>query len=303
MAVLNRRDYYSAIPQLEAKFAKIYKYITIEEGKLQIKVDDLYGNLSSLTMTTEEIETRVEDAEGDISTLTQRADGFDVTITTKADASDVEALESDLEDEVEERTMLIRAFSNASGGGTITAYQGQDCGVFTNASGSVDIVSLSWVDGIPEITGTAASFHDAGMTIYGPEGNTWASFTQNGVNLLCGDVYAAYGMTTGEADSTLKVTEVNGRSTSVAGGDSSGAVEHAQPFSLSGYYPIGIVGARTGNGNIVFARYDLAIYDRTVGSAKITYNVRQIGGSSSQIYSVTPTFKVLWLKWRDHGMS
>lgn len=295
MAVLNRRDYYSAIPQLEKKFAEISKYITVEEGKLQIKIDDLYGNLASLTITTEEVESRVEDAEGDISTLTQRADGIDIAITTKADSSDVDALEGDLNSEVSARTMLIRAFSNSYGGGTITAYQGQSYGVFTNAMGSVDIVSLAWSGSTPRITGTSASFQGDGMRVYDAEGTAIASFTNNGVSLLSGKVLASYGLRTRDSESPLCVTTVYGTSTSVAGGNSSRPV--TKSISKSGYLPIGIVGAKTGNGDVVFSRFDLTSISPTYGTATLTYNVRQVGGGSGTVYSVQPEFQILWMDY------
>lgn len=66
---LNRRDYYSAIPQLEKNLSKLSKYVTVSEGKIQIKIEDLYGNISTLTQTAEMIEGRVADAEDNISTL------------------------------------------------------------------------------------------------------------------------------------------------------------------------------------------------------------------------------------------
>lgn len=291
MAVLNRRDYYSAIPQLEKKFAEISKYISVEEGKLQIKIDDLYGNLSSLTITTEEIESRVEDAEGDISTLTQRADGFDVSIASKASASD-------LNSEVTTRTMLIRAFSNAYGGGTITAYQGQNYGVFTNAQGSVDIVTLSWSGSTPRITGTCASFKGDGMRVYDAEGTAIASFTDSGVSLLSGKVLASYGLRTYDSESPLCVTTVSGKQASLSGGSSSGPKD--KEISKSGYLPIGIVGAKTGDGDIVFSRFDLTNINPITGKATLTYNVRQVGGGSGTPYTVTPEFQILWMDYASN---
>ena len=198
MTVLDRRNPYSAIPQLEKKFSDLSRYITVEEGKLQIKIDDLYGNVSTLTVLTDEIEGRVEDAEGNItaisqradriesrvtsaegnvSSLTQRADSFDIAITTKADSSTVSALDSELDGEISSRTMLIRAFS----GGTITAYQGNGVGVYTNASGSVDIVNLTWSGSTPRLGTTLASYGQT--TSIGDSAHTHLEINSNSVDL------------------------------------------------------------------------------------------------------------------------
>ena len=199
MAVLNRRDYYAAIPQLEGRLSKLSKYITIEEGKVQIKVEDLYGKVGQLTVTAEGIEGRVEAIEDDYvdsTTLTQTAHDLTLAIDEKAQvftstptppyyvgdlwtqgpngeiyrcktnrlsgnytASDWEKASDYTDDttanaEVSNRTMLIRSFA----GGTITAYQGNSYGVYTNASGSVDIVTLSWSGSTPSITDTLATY-------------------------------------------------------------------------------------------------------------------------------------------------
>lgn len=201
---LNRRDYYSAIPQLEAKLSNLSKYITVEEGKIQIKIEDLYGNVSTLTQTAEEITGRVEDAESNISSLSIRADGIEQSVTQKAktwqsqptppytygdvwtDGSDIYictytrnsgsfsqsdwTLMSDYTDdtradsayslangEVATREMLVRAY----GQGTLTAYKktsGTNFGVLTNASGSVDIVKITWSNGSPSSMTTYASY-------------------------------------------------------------------------------------------------------------------------------------------------
>lgn len=194
---LNRRDYYSAIPQLEAKLSNLSKYITVAEGKIQIKIEDLYGNVSTLTQTAEEITGRVEDAESNISSLSIRADGIEQSVTTKAktwqsqptppytygdvwtDGSDIYictytrvsgnfsqndwTLMSDYTDdtvansEVSNREMLVRAY----GQGTLTAYKktsGTNFGVLTNASGSVDIVQITWSNGSPSSMTTYASY-------------------------------------------------------------------------------------------------------------------------------------------------
>lgn len=199
MAVLNRRDYYAAIPQLEGRLSKLSKYITVEEGKLQIKIDDLYGNVATLTQTAESIESRVEGIEDDYVTstvLTQMKNALTLEINEKAQvftsqpttpyyvgdlwtqgpngeiyrcktnrlsgnytATDWEKASDYTDDttataEVTNRTMLIRSFN----GGTITAYKGNDVGVYTNASGSVDIVELSWNGNTPSVDDTYASY-------------------------------------------------------------------------------------------------------------------------------------------------
>lgn len=324
---LNRRDYYSAIPQLEKNLSNLSKYVTVSEGKIQIKIEDLYGNISTLTQTAEriegrvadaednistlsitaqQIEGRVEDAEGNISTLTQTAnsltsritaaeteetrlsgavlaledadDAFELAlrglvdrvstaetsitqnanaITLKANSSDVytsaetdallaeytktaeftvapgqilatvnaaittaenyaknytdveladysttvemnsairqtassitstvsatyqtiagmssyytatqvdqttsalstriTAAQNAADGEITNRTTLIRAFS----GGTLTCYEGATYGVYTNASGSVDIVTLTWNGSTPTISSTLATY-------------------------------------------------------------------------------------------------------------------------------------------------
>ena len=199
MAVLNRRDYYAAIPQLEGRLSKLSKYITVEEGKLQIKIDDLYGNVATLTQTAESIESRVEGIEDGYVTstvLTQTKNALTLEINEKAQvftsqpttpyyvgdlwtqgpngeiyrcktnrlsgnytASDWEKASDYTDDttanaEANNRTMLVRAFN----GGVITAYVGNTYGVYTNASGSVDIVELSWSGNTPSIDDTLASY-------------------------------------------------------------------------------------------------------------------------------------------------
>lgn len=61
--------------------------------------------------------------------------------------------------EVEARTKLIRELDS----GTLTCYVGNRVGVFTNASGSVDIVTLTWSLNEPTITGTLASYSSSGI--------------------------------------------------------------------------------------------------------------------------------------------
>ena len=220
MAVLNRRDYYAAIPQLEGRLSKLSKYITVEEGKLQIKIDDLYGNVATLTQTAESIESRVEGIEDDYVTstvLTQTKNALTLEINEKAQvftsqpttpyyvgdlwtqgpngeiyrcktnrlsgnytATDWEKASDYTDDttanaEASNRTMLIRSF----GGGTITAYQGNSYGVYTNASGSVDIVTLSWNGSTPSITGTLASY--GSTTTIGNRSGTYWEFASDGL--------------------------------------------------------------------------------------------------------------------------
>ena len=184
MTVLNRRDAYSAIPQLEKRFSDLSRYITVVEGKVQIKIEDLYGNLGSLTVLTDQIESRVESAEGDISTisqltdqiesrvqsaegnitsLVQRANGFDLSITNiNGDLTD---LDSDIDGEISERSTLIRAY----GQGVLTAYRGKTRGVLVNASGSVDIVAMPSGWSSPSIDWTLAQFDADGMFLSIPD--------------------------------------------------------------------------------------------------------------------------------------
>ena len=61
--------------------------------------------------------------------------------------------------EIDARRTLIRDFS----GGTITAFVGNPIGVYTNASGSVDIVQLAWSDDEPTIVKTLASYSATGI--------------------------------------------------------------------------------------------------------------------------------------------
>ena len=103
MATLDRKNAYSALPQLEKRIAELGKYIDIKDGKITIRVKELNTLLS---------------------------------------------------DEVSERKTLIRDFN----GGTITCYVGEEYGVYTNASGSVDIVKLSWEGQTPTVEDTLGSF-------------------------------------------------------------------------------------------------------------------------------------------------
>lgn len=184
MTVLDRRNPYSAIPQLEKKFSDLSRYITVEEGKVQIKIEDLYGNLGSLTVLADQIESRVESAEGDISsiseladqiesrvqsaegnisTLTQRANGIDVNIVTIN--SNISDLDDDIDSEVASRETLIRAY----GQGVLTAYKGKTRGVLVNASGSVDIVAMPANWSSPSIDWTLAQFDANGMFLSVPD--------------------------------------------------------------------------------------------------------------------------------------
>lgn len=80
----------------------------------------------------------------------------EIDITNTSITNRITAAETNISGEVTSRTTLIRSFN----GGTLTAYQGEPYGVYTNASGSVDIVTLSWNGTTPTITGTVASYGD-----------------------------------------------------------------------------------------------------------------------------------------------
>ena len=199
MTVLNRRDAYSAIPQLESKLSKLSDYITVEDGKIQIKIEDLYGNMASITEYAEGIEQRVEGIEDDYVTstqLTQTKSDLTLEINEKAQvftsqpttpyyvgdlwtqgpngeiyrcktnrlsgnytASDWEKASDYTDDttattEANARKTIVRAFN----GGVITAYQGNSKGVYINASGSVDIVNLTWSGNTPTVGSSVASY-------------------------------------------------------------------------------------------------------------------------------------------------
>lgn len=250
MANLNRRDAYSAIPQLEKKISDLGKYISVEDGKLSIRIDNAYGDIAELTIQADQIEGRVENAEGSISTLTQRADsitskvqaiendyvtstvlqqtaqGLTLEINEKAEvftsqptppytvgdlwvqgpsgeiyrcktsrssgsysASDWE-LASDYTDdttansalsvantEVATRTTMIRSMGSTSsfGAGTLTCYQGGSQGVFVNANGTVEIVTISWSGSTPTKTDTIASY--GSTTMIGQQNNVYLKIT------------------------------------------------------------------------------------------------------------------------------
>lgn len=190
MGVLNRRDYETAIPQLEKKFSDLSKYITVSDGQIQIKIEDLYGKVATLTVDAEAIEARVDDAEDNIGDLEVTAQAITQALTTKvtiftsqpsppyefgdlwdkgADglyrcinsratgsytASDWEEEDATAQGEISTRTTMIRSIS----GGTLVCYQGGTKGVFINANGSVDIVNLTWSGTSPSISSTSAKY-------------------------------------------------------------------------------------------------------------------------------------------------
>ena len=84
---LNRRDYYSAIPQLEKNLSNLSKYVTVSEGKIQIKIEDLYGNISTLTQTANSLTSRITAAEteetrlsGAVLALEDADDAFELAL-------------------------------------------------------------------------------------------------------------------------------------------------------------------------------------------------------------------------------
>lgn len=208
MAVLNRRDYYAAIPQLESKLSNLSKYITVTEGKIQIKIEDLYGNVSTLTQTAE-----------------------DLTLEISEERTD--------------RKMLIRSFI----GGTITAYQGNAYGVYTNASGSVDIVTLAWSGSTPSITSTLASY--GSTTIIGNSRGTYWEFASDGLfwhhngNTEVSDIAFTSTLSGGY---TVVAQTIQG-TTQVKGGSISGA-----SLSVTGSISGGAISGSSVTGNKVYTR-------------------------------------------------
>ena len=67
------------------------------------------------------------------------------------------AITTSIESAVNDRKTIIRDFN----GGTLTAYVGNGVGVYTNASGSVEIVTLTWDEDEPTIVSTLASFGES----------------------------------------------------------------------------------------------------------------------------------------------
>ena len=232
MTVLNRRDAYSAIPQLESKLSKLSDYITVEDGKIQIKIKDLYGNMASITEYAEGIEQRVEGIEDDYVTstqLTQTKSDLTLEINEKAqvftsqpttpyyvgdlwtqgpngeiyrcktnrlsgnyNSSDWEKASDYTDDttattEANARKTIVRAFN----GGVITAYQGNSIGVYTNASGSVDIVKLTWSGATPSI---AATYTEYGKTakFYSTDNNGTCNAEISGSGFYANTDYGPY---------------------------------------------------------------------------------------------------------------
>lgn len=75
------------------------------------------------------------------STFTQTVDGLDGRITATEDGLAVQET-------------LIRQYA----GGVLVAYTGNPVGALVNAAGQYDIVSLTWQDGEPTVTGTLSTF-------------------------------------------------------------------------------------------------------------------------------------------------
>ena len=345
MAVLNRRDYYAAIPQLEGRLSKLSKYITVEEGKLQIKIDDLYGNVATLTQTAESIESRVEGIEDDYVTstvLTQTKNALTLEINEKAQvftsqpttpyyvgdlwtqgpngeiyrcktnrlsgnytASDWEKASDYTDDttanaEKNNRTMLIRSF----GGGTITAYQGNSYGVYTNASGSVDIVTLSWNGSTPSITGTLASY--GSTTTIGNRSGTYWEFASDGLfwhhngdaevsDIAFTSTYSG-GYTvvaqTIQGTSQIKGGSISGSSLSVSGSISGGSISGSS-LSVSGSVS-GSSGTFTSSSDAIVADHGSIKNMWAVNNASSYTNNVHIG-SAGRFFGVSGSSK----RWKN----
>ena len=200
MGILNRRDYYSAIPQLEKKLSDLNKYVSVEDGKFSIKIEDLYGRTAELTITAEEITSRVDDAEENISEVTQTAEGISTRLTN----------------EVTARTTLIRDFQ----GGTITCYEGEDYGVYTNASGSVDIVKIIWTNTDPKqisrIEKTVASYGTD--VILGDADYTHVKISSNGLSVYDHDGFESVRLDDNGSVTVGLNADIAGRPMTLSGG-------------------------------------------------------------------------------------
>lgn len=78
--------------------------------------------------------------------------------------------------QVDEQTAMVRQYAD----GVLVAKTGAKVGALVNASGSFDVVALSWADGVPSVAGTLSSF-DADSATIGTEATPGA-----GVDLLGG---------------------------------------------------------------------------------------------------------------------
>ena len=70
----------------------------------------------------------------------------------------------------------------------------------------------------------------------------------------------------------------------------SGSGTKTATFSESGYYPLGVVGFRTGNSAAVPIRFNLS--ERTSGQAELTYVLRAVASVSAGSGDVD----ILWVK-------
>ena len=75
MTVLNRRDAYSAIPQLEKKIGSLTDYISVENGKVKISAKDLYLKGSELVVSLEEVGMQYVDKDEIIAQINASEEG------------------------------------------------------------------------------------------------------------------------------------------------------------------------------------------------------------------------------------
>lgn len=331
MAKLNRRDYYSAIPQLEKTVTNITDHIKVTDEQVQVQIEDLYG---------------------DVSTVTQTAG--DLTIA--------------LNSEVEGRETYIRAYN---GGVLVAykpeSGTGNNYGVLTNANGSVDIVYLTWADGEPTVTTTYATYgtsiilgdsnsttrieiettsgstyvNGGSITFYGTNGVTtlgldgtgypyWTTqgndikilprgnlilenatgLSINGSHDLSSEYAPDYAIEIYNQNDSSYPFEVDWDGTvhfynpgntflkeshsftisSIASGSTSGAT--SETFTMAGYYPVGIVGYKTGTGKVMFARMEIT--SASSGECTIYYNAYNAANSASG--SLSASVDILWVK-------
>lgn len=274
MGVLNRRDYETAIPQLEKKFSDLSKYITVSDGQIQIKIEDLYGKVATLTVDAEAIEARVDDAEDNIGDLEVTAQAITQALTTKVtiftsqpsppyefgdlwdkgndglyrcirsrstgtyQSTDWAKEDKTALDEVATRTTMIRSIS----GGTLTCYSGGSKGVFVNANGTVDIVSLSWSGGEPTI-GASVATYGATCVVGKTDGYHIEVDPISGLAVLDSssrNVFRVFGYSGG-----ARISVTNMKIFAASASEDAPTVD----ITGSGVYVLGVVNA-TGNGNI-----------------------------------------------------
>lgn len=136
-------------------------------AEYKTSVSETYATKASLTATDSSIRSDVSStylSKGDASStyatstsLTQTASDLTTTIRTAQDTANGAASVANT------TATMIRQYA----GGVLVAKTGAAVGALVNANGSFDVVSLTWSDGVPSVSGTPSSFDTDSVNLLG----------------------------------------------------------------------------------------------------------------------------------------